>query len=474
MARGGAIAFVGKIMGMLLSLGFMVLISRMAGAEILGYFSMIFTFYMIMVRFVPLGLHASVLKYAGEAYGKGDLSFVKGFLKMGSKIILRVSIPAGLSFYFLARDLAIFFSKPHFTSYIRLFGIFLPVLALFYFLTESFKALRRTDLLVLIQSIGLFSLSCLVFPILWKANIGISSPALSFFASAFVMVVLAIFVYRRFFSGVKARQLRFSPFARVSLLLMASGLFYLFLTQMDTLMVGYFRPPMEVGIYSAASRAALFVGFGLNIVNYLFPPIISYLFSLGKKGEIESLGRRSARWAFTYALILGLVYAVYPLKILGIFGRGFSSGREPLLILTLAQILSVAIGSVGYVLSMTEHQLFFFRVTLISVILNFAGNVLLIPLWGTMGAAVSTGFSLIFSKILELVYIRRKLGIWVFSYSVLKGTVLFLGSLVLLMFLKGFRPWLPLISFPIIMGIFVLFLLDGDDRRIFLSFLRSF
>lgn len=473
-AKGGVVAFVGKVTGMVLSLVFMVLISRMAGAKILGYFSMILTFYMIMVRLLPLGLHASILKYAGEAYGKGDLAFVKGFLLMGIRVILRVSIPTGVVFFLASHHVARFFSKPHFVSYVKLFGFFLPVLALFYFLTESFKALRRTDLLVLIQSIGLFSLSCLFFSFLWKVNFGISSPALSFFLSATLMLILAILVYRRFFSGVKATRINFSPFAKVSLLLMASGLFYLFLTQVDTLMVGYFRPAEEVGIYSAASKAALFVGFGLNIINYIFPPIISYLFSQGKMAEIEALGRRSARWAFTYALVLALVYAVYPLKILGVFGRGFSAGREPLLILTSAQILSVAIGSVGYVLSMTEHQGFFFRATLLSVILNFAGDVLLIPLWGIKGAAVATGFSLVFSKILELLYVRKRLNMWVFSYSVLKGTMLFLGLLILSLFLKSLNPWLPVIFFPIGSVALVSSLMDREDKRIFLSFLSSF
>ena len=174
------------------------------------------------------------------------------------------------------------------------------------------------------------------------------------------------------------------------------------------------------------------------------------------------------------ALVLALVYAVYPLKILGVFGRGFSAGREPLLILTSAQILSVAIGSVGYVLSMTEHQGFFFRATLLSVILNFAGDVLLIPLWGIKGAAVATGFSLVFSKILELLYVRKRLNMWVFSYSVLKGTMLFLGLLILSLFLKSLNPWLPVIFFPIGSVALVSSLMDREDKRIFLSFLSSF
>ncbi len=472
-AKGGAIAFAGRLTGMLLLFTFMALVSRLSGAGVLGYFSMILTFYMVMVRVGGLGLHASVLKYAGDAFGRGDLSFVKGFLHMGARVIMAVSIPSGVLFYILSSRIASFFSKPLFSSYVKAFGIFLPALVLFYFLTESFKALRRADLLVLLQSIGLYSLSIVIFLLLHRSGAGIISPGLAFFLAALFMAISAILIYKKIFSRTKGIHLSFSPFARVSLLLMASGLFYLFLTQMDVLMVGYFKSAEDVGIYSAASRASLFVGFGLNMVNYLFPPIVSSLFSSGKVREIESLGRRSARWAFTYALGLGLIYFSYPLKILGIFGRGFEGGRVPLMILTSTQILSVAIGSVGYVLSMTEHQGFFFRVTFLSVVLNFVGNLFLIPILGTTGAALATGFSLVFSKALELVRIRRKMGIWVCSYSVLKGFVLFAFFLLISILLRGINLWFSILALPLELAFILVLLTDRVDRKIFLSFIKS-
>ncbi len=468
-ARGGSLAFLGRVLGIALSLGFTILVARLSGAETLGYFSMILTFYMIGVRISSLGLHTSVLKFGGEAYAKGDLVFFKGFLTMALRVTFTISASLGILTVIFSRQVGMFFSKPAFIPHLQLFGFFLPLLSTFYFLTEALKALKKAELVVLFQNIGLYLLASFIYVLLYALRFNSISPTLSFFLSAVLLLGGLFFIFNHIFSKVKARKLKFSRFLKVSLLLMASGIFYFLLIQMDRLMLGYFRPAREVGIYAAASRTALLVGFGLTMINYILPPIISSLFSEGKIREMEALARRTARWALLFSAVVGGFLLVSPELVLKLFGVEFAEGKFSLMILAGAQIISSGLGSVGYILSMTEHQGFYFKITMLSVLLNFAGNTLLVPVLGMVGAAVSTGFSLIFSKVWELFYIKKKMGFWACSLTPAKSFALLVFLLGISLLLLSLNRLAFLLAFPFLSILYLFLNLDRTDKEILLS-----
>jgi O-antigen/teichoic acid export membrane protein len=84
-----------------------------------------------------------------------------------------------------------------------------------------------------------------------------------------------------------------------------------------------------------------------------------------------------------------VVIASYPEPILGIFGESFTQGRAVLYVLPLMYVAGALTGPCSAVLTMAGHQ----RVELLNgvllVSLNIVLNLLLIPIYGALGAAIA-------------------------------------------------------------------------------------
>jgi Na+-driven multidrug efflux pump len=73
--------------------------------------------------------------------------------------------------------------------------------------------------------------------------------------------------------------------------------------------------------------------------------------------------------------------------------------------------LNALTGLPDILLNMTGNESYTAMISAISVTLNVVLNALLIPIWGIEGAATATTISIVFSAILNLIVVQRKLGI---------------------------------------------------------------
>ena len=108
---------------------------------------------------------------------------------------------------------------------------------------------------------------------------------------------------------------------------------------------------------------------------------------------------------------IGLSLILFGKWFLLLFGNGFIKGVTALSILSIGQIVNAATGSVCILLVMTGYERDAVAGIGVSVVINIIMNVLLIPKWGIIGAAISTAFSLILWNILLTIWVYRKPGI---------------------------------------------------------------
>ena len=99
---------------------------------------------------------------------------------------------------------------------------------------------------------------------------------------------------------------------------------------------------------------------------------------------------------------------------MGIFGNSFKSGAFILVILALGQFINVITGSVGYLLMMSGNERLLRNNIIFIAVLNLTLNLLLIPKYGILGAAISTSVSLALQNIISMVIVKYRLGIWTF------------------------------------------------------------
>ena len=116
-----------------------------------------------------------------------------------------------------------------------------------------------------------------------------------------------------------------------------------------------------------------------------------------------------ARFACASAFVLGLV--VFGRTVLGVFGPEFVSGYTTLVLLSLAQLVRAAGGPVAELLGVTGHQDESLRVCAVGLVATVALSLVLVPMYGIVGA----GWSVLFVTTGSMVWLNalcvRRLGI---------------------------------------------------------------
>ncbi len=180
---------------------------------------------------------------------------------------------------------------------------------------------------------------------------------------------------------------------------------------LGVLMLAPMQGAEAAGILGIANAAAALVALPLLAINTSLAPTVSTVFAEGDKAEIQRLATKAARGAFAFCLPLALIYVVFGSWILLLFGEDFQAGYAALVILSAAQVINAAMGSVGLLLQMTGHERDVAAGLAIAVAVNLAVNLALIPVWGVDGAALGAAANMILWNALLAFRVYRKLGI---------------------------------------------------------------
>lgn len=181
--------------------------------------------------------------------------------------------------------------------------------------------------------------------------------------------------------------------------------------QADIIMLGALQGPVAAGIYTIATRGAGLISFVLFAVNAAMAPSVASLYAAGDLDGIQRLVTRSSRLILLLSLPAALAFVFFGGWFMGLFGEEFVAGATALAILSVAQLINGAAGSVGVCLTMTGHERDAARGFAAAAVVNVALNALLIPSLGLIGAALATGTSIIVWNALLVRRVGMRLGV---------------------------------------------------------------
>ena len=183
-------------------------------------------------------------------------------------------------------------------------------------------------------------------------------------------------------------------------------------THIDVLVLGLFAPVEEVGNYRVVAQAAILIAFGLDAVNTVVAPYFARFHQQKKFRELQYVATTSARYSTLIGGIIFLVFIFFGKTLLGqVFGTEFMAGYTTLVILGFGQMINAAVGSVGYLLRMCGYERDVARAVAGSAVLNVALNFLLVPLYGSEGAAAATAVSIALLNVYLATVVKRRLNI---------------------------------------------------------------
>ncbi|UHQ54876.1 oligosaccharide flippase family protein [Microbulbifer sp. YPW16] len=180
------------------------------------------------------------------------------------------------------------------------------------------------------------------------------------------------------------------PFSLISLT-------YTLNSNIGVVILGGIGADADAAALRVAERLVQIVSLPLLIVNSLIAPYFAEYWGNGDHKQLEKLSKYTARIALAFALPLGVLIFLFGEPLLGfVFGKEYSEiSYIPLLIITLAQLVNVFMGSVGLLLSMSGHERYTLLGQFTALLVNITLCMLLIPPYGATGAALGIAASLI-------------------------------------------------------------------------------
>lgn len=180
----------------------------------------------------------------------------------------------------------------------------------------------------------------------------------------------------------------------------------------DVLLLGLLAATVDVGVYRVAAQGALLVSLGLTALNMVVAPYAARLYVEESRHKLQKLVRRTAQAALAFAVPATLLFIVFGEWLLvTLFGNEFRGAYWPLLVLAVGQMVNAWFGPTGLMLTMTGHEREVTRAVAVAAVLNVVLNLLLIPPFGVMGAAIATSISLVFWNVWLWLVVRWRLGI---------------------------------------------------------------
>ncbi len=404
-----------RFVGLLLVFLLHLILARLMGPKEYGYYSIITSWLSILLVVSLFGMDKAVLRFFPSALAKNDYGMAAGFLRFSRILILVLSFICGVCAFLVILDKSrnglVNFSEGFFWAL-----FLLPLLAMVYqgaAVLRSYNRIKASMLPVYILLPVFLSIAVAIY---YYQHHRLSVDAVMFLqlgCTFLVMLWVRRMVRRKMdpLIGEATPEIEPRVWLSVASAFFLSSIIEMLLKQSDILMVGYLMSHVRAGEYSAASRITSLIAFGISVSDYLYMPKITALYVSGKKRALQEMVRTSARQIMGLTLPLMVLLVLSGPWLLAAFGPTFKKAYIPMLILLAGQLVNAATGLSGALLTMAGNRNSYVLYSFVSFVFQIFFMLLLVPVWGLSGAAVSAALARILLNFLAYRHVRTKIGI---------------------------------------------------------------
>lgn len=399
---------------------FDVVLSRNFGAYGAGLFYLALSVLMVLSLVGRVGLDQAVVRFIPPVLKKNPEQ-AHGVYQSATWLSLMLSIPLGLGLFLLAPILGDkVFSAPDIVFHLRVFALIIPIFSLNYIYSGVLKSLKRSR-----QALSVERLTIYLFGIIGVVTLGqvygLRGVTIGFALSILLSMIMGAYYIYRAMPKISAA---ISQFSKRRLFATATPLLFVaFATQLSgqasSLLLGVFARPDDVGIFNISLKISMLMTLILTAVNVIAATKISELFGLRKHSALALLLSKLSALGTALAVPLYLFIVVLSTQLLGLFGEEFTAGSMALIILATGQLVNISVGSTNYALAMTGHERSLAAAVGVSLIVNLAIGLILIPPYGILGAALTTSATLIVSNVMMVIFVKKYLGVWQLPFKYL-------------------------------------------------------
>jgi O-antigen/teichoic acid export membrane protein len=434
-ARGGGLNLAGFVASGVLGFVLAIAITRGLGEEGAGVFFAAIAVFTILSNVMELGADTGMVRFVARLRALGRSADLRRTVLVGLVPVAIIGIVVGVMTFAAAPSIARVFAsdrQEQVTRFLRLIAPLLPFATVSTVVLAGTRGFGTMVPFVAIEGFGKPMIRPLAVIALSLGGLATAEVALAWSLPEALGCAAAIAILARLLrangtsepserSSLRSLAREFWAFSAPRSL---GAAFQVTVVYVDLLILGHFRSTAEVGVYGAASRIVTVGTFALQAVRLAIAPHVSAMLTRDDRDGARELYQTATWWLMAISWPLFLALASFAPFLLGVFGPGFASGQTALLILSLAMLVNLGTGNVSMVLLMGGRSGWQLLNQGVSLAVNIALNLWLIPRHGMTGAAIAWGVAIALDNLMAVAEVRYLFGIGPFGpgYGVVVAT----------------------------------------------------
>jgi len=451
LVKGSSIIFAALVVAGIFGLVLRMFLARSLSVFDYGMFYLIFALVSFLVIFRDLGLNLALTKFIPEFILKKQFGKVKSSIVITILFQMLFALPITLVLFFFSDQISVAIAGTASASIIvKILGIWFFAMIFFHVFRSAFQGLQdpvpyaTMEVFYILLTFLLVVFSVRIF------HLGVSGVALAYLISVPILLTTWLGItWKRhpqiFKEKVHIEKPIIKKMFRFALPVFIGGIGGIILGHMDTIMIGVFHTPTEVGLYQVAQPITFLILYFPAALGVVLLPITSEIWARREKRLLGQALHPILKFSAMIIIPAVFVLIAFPDVVLrSVFGPSYVLAAMTLQILTAAMIASTLFAILQSIAAGIGKPIIITEVVGAMACLNFIVNLVLIPLYGIVGAAVATFISSLVGLFL-LHYLLRKFVRFTAPISSLSKTIV--AGLLTLLFILGLKsiivlyPW---------------------------------
>ena len=429
--RIGLVGFVQTIAS-LQGLILLPIMTKTFGASGYGVWAQILTTILLIQPFIMLGLDSSILRFLSS---KEKKEISQGVITIIS-VVLITGIFASFILFLSSDFLAVTLLKEESAAnIIRIASPLLILGALNGIISGSFRVfaqIKRYAMIVLLQTfleIGLISFFVL-------SGYDLSGAVISLIITRTITLLVGLYlvISHAGFSRPDFSIIR--PYLNYGLPLVTTVIFGFVISSSDRFVIGFFMGAEKVGIYSAAYGIGSLILMFSSYILYILRPTIYDSFDKKKIDEVKIYLSYSWKYLLMFSIpsVFGLSILAKPLLANLTTTEFIAEGEFIVPIVAISTVYYGAAMIFGTIILSFNRPRIFAGVFGFAAVLNLGLNIIFVPRWGVIGAAITT----------FIAYYLLTIVVWYMSYKQIKFDIQlgFIAKSIMASVVATFVIWL--------------------------------